>query len=133
MPRAVPEWVGKTDDAKVPPRVRQRIFDAHDGMCHLSGRPIKPGEPWDLEHKVSLILGGEHRESNLAPALREFHKAKTAAEMKVKAKIAAVRQRHLGITEPRQKIVSRGFPKSDKKREPKPSLAPRPLYRKEGL
>lgn len=97
MTRSVPEWIGKHDDQKVPPRVRQRVFDRYEGKCHLTGRQIMPGEPWELEHIVSLILGGEHRENNLAPALVEPHKAKTRVEKAVKAKIAAVRKKHLGI------------------------------------
>lgn len=135
MARSTDEWIGKSDDAKVPPHVRKRIFDAHDGICHITGRKIMPGEPWDLEHKVALILGGEHREKNLAPALREPHKKKTAAEMKIKAKIDAVRKRHLGITRPKGTLKGRPFPKPDKPRSidksALPPLPPRQLYREE--
>jgi hypothetical protein len=97
MPRSTSEWIGKTPDSKVPDRVRRRVFDRDNGICHLSGRKIAPGEAWELEHVKALILGGEHRESNLAPALIEPHKRKTAAEMKIKAKIADTRNKHLGI------------------------------------
>lgn len=99
MPRATPEWIAKHDDQKVPPKVRQRVFDRHGGICHLTGRQIQPGEAWELEHVHALILGGEHRESNLAPALKEAHKRKTATEMKIKAKIARTRQKHIGVKE----------------------------------
>ncbi|MEM9762118.1 MAG: HNH endonuclease, partial [Pseudomonadota bacterium] len=68
--RSVPEWVGKTPDHRVPPSVRLRIFEAHDGICHISGRKIEAGDAWDLEHRTALADGGEHREGNLAPALR---------------------------------------------------------------
>lgn len=97
MSRSTEEWVAKHDDQKVPPRVRQRVFDRHNGICHLTGRAIQPGEKWELEHIHALILGGEHRESNMAPALASAHKVKTATEMKVKSKIARVRKKHLGI------------------------------------
>lgn len=136
MPRSVKEWIAKHDDQKVPDRVRQRVFDAHDGICHLSQQKIDPvRDKWELEHKVALILGGEHRESNLAPALREFHKAKTAAEMKVKAKIAAVRKKHIGITQPKGQIKSPGFAKAAKvkrgvDKSGLPPLPPRQLYEK---
>lgn len=100
MSRSIPEWIGKTPDSKVPDRVRKRVFDTHKGICHITGRQIAPGEPWDLEHVKALILGGEHRESNLAPALREPHKRKTAMEMKVKAKIDRVAKKHIGIRKP---------------------------------
>ena len=35
MARSVPEWVGKSDDTRVPPRVRIRVYDAYDGVCHI--------------------------------------------------------------------------------------------------
>lgn len=99
--RSVEEWVGKTDDQKVPDRVRRRVFDRENGICHLTGSKIDPvRDQWDLDHRQALILGGEHRESNLFPALREPHRRKTAAEMKVKSKIANTRNKHLGIKKP---------------------------------
>ena len=97
MARTIDEWIGKTDDSKVPDRVRLRILRAHNETCHLSGRNIAPGEKWEIEHIKALILGGEHRESNLAPALVEPHKRKTAMEMAVKAKIDGSAKRHFGI------------------------------------
>lgn len=124
MARTVEEWIGKTDDAKVPPRVRQRVFARHNGICHLTGRAIQPGERWELEHVHALILGGQHRENNLAPALATAHKAKTATEMKVKAKTDAIRKKHLGITRPKQTIKSPGFPKLEK---PKKAVVYRPV------
>ena len=135
MSRAVAEWIAKNDDQKVPPRVRQRIFDRAGGKCHLTGRQIAPGEAWELEHITALILGGQHRESNLAPALVEPHKRKTAAEMAIKAKIAAIRKKHLGITGPKQTIPGRPFPKTIKAERTKaddlPPLPRRQLYREE--
>lgn len=124
MARSVPEWIGRTPDSKIPDRVRLRVFNRFDGRCYLSGREIRPGDPWELEHRVALILGGEHRESNMAPVLAEFHKQKTAAEMKVKAKTDAIAKKHLGIKRPKQAIKSPGFPKSDK-RSPKPDFTKR--------
>lgn len=134
MSRSCPEWIAKHDDQKVPDRVRTRVFDAHDGICHITGAKIDPvRDQWDLEHKVALILGGEHREGNLAPALREPHKKKTAAEMKVKAKIAAVRKKHIGVTQPKGEIKSPGFAKVEKPRHgidksALPPLPRRPLF-----
>jgi 5-methylcytosine-specific restriction enzyme A len=129
MTREVPEWIGRTDDAKVPPRVRLRIFNAHKGICYLSGRKIVAGDKWELEHVRALILGGEHRESNLAPALSGPHKRKTAMEMAVKSKADDVAKKHLGIKRPKGAIKSAGFPKvaKDSHRTSK-SLPPRQLY-----
>ncbi|KSV95425.1 HNH endonuclease [Sinorhizobium sp. GL28] len=103
--RSVPEWIGKHDDQKVPDRVRQRVFDREGGICHLTGEKIDPvRDEWDLDHKVALILGGEHRETNLFPAKKEPHRRKTAVEMKVKSKIARTRKKHLGIAKPKSSL-----------------------------
>lgn len=95
--RSVPEWIGLSPDAKVPDRVRLRIFDAHGGVCHIAKRKIMGGELWDLDHIKALANGGEHRESNLAPALRDKHRAKTAEDVAEKAAVDTKRKKHLGI------------------------------------
>lgn len=101
MSRALPEWIGKTPDAKVPPRVRDRIFEREDHRCHISGRVIAAGEPWDLDHRIALINGGEHRESNLFPALKDKHREKTAEDVAQKADAYAKRSKHFGSRERR--------------------------------
>jgi len=95
--RAVPEWIGSSPDAKVPVRVRLRVFEAHGGRCYLSGRKIAAGDAWELEHVKPLHLGGENRESNLAPALVEAHREKTSREITAKAKADRIRAKFLGI------------------------------------
>lgn len=109
MARSTDEWIGKTDDTPVPPRVRLRVFETHKGVCHLSGRKIRAGEPWECDHVKALINGGENRESNLAPALKDKHRAKTNADVAEKAVITRQRQKHLGITGPKRPWPSRGF------------------------
>ena len=133
MARAVKEWVGATDDAKAPPRVRMRVFEDRKHICHISGREIMPGEPWELDHVVALINGGQNRESNLAPALKDKHKLKTARDVAEKAEMAAKVQKHHGVTRPAGDIKSAPFIKSEKAakraaREPKKTLEPRKLY-----
>ena len=115
MARSVPEWIGKSDDAKVPPRVRLRIFEREGGICHLSKRKIQPGEKWELDHIVALINGGEHRESNLAPALVQPHREKTRQDVAAKAKSARVRSKHLGIRKA-PTMRSAGFAKAPPQR-----------------
>jgi 5-methylcytosine-specific restriction protein A len=95
--RSVEEWIGKTDDAAIPARVRMRVFLKHDGRCHITGRKITPGDYWECDHIVALCNGGEHRESNLAPALRDAHRQKTASDVKLRAKIDRIRKRNMGI------------------------------------
>ena len=117
MSRTVKEWIGRNPDSKIPPRVRLRIFEAHGGVCHLSGRKIAAGEPWDCDHIIALINGGLHRESNLAPALRDKHREKTAEDVAEKAKVARKAKANLGLKPaPAKPIQSAGF-------APKPAKA----------
>ncbi len=112
MSRALPEWTGKTDDAKVPPRVRLRVFEAHGGRCWISGRKIMPGEAWELDHKVALINGGSHSEDNLAPALVGPHREKTAEDVALKSKVYRIKAKHQGTwPAPARRMQSRPFPK----------------------
>ena len=114
MARTVPEWIGKTDDTRPPTSVRLRVFEAHGGRCYLSGRKIMPGDSWDLDHVKALINGGENRESNLAPALKDAHREKTSADVAEKTKTNRMRAKHLGIW-PKSKTPlrnSRGFAKT---------------------
>lgn len=84
MARSVPEWIGKDDDAVPPRSVRARVFRAYDGRCYLTKQKIGVADAWDLEHirPLSMARPGENlnRESNLAPALKAAHKAKSARE-----------------------------------------------------
>lgn len=109
--RAVPEWIGATPDSAVPDRVKLRVFQRHEGRCYLTGRKILPGDQWDAEHVIAIINGGENRESNLAPALRSAHRAKTAEDVATKSKTYRMAKKHLGLGKPK----SRGFgPRSRK-------------------
>lgn len=104
MSRSLPEWIGKTDDTPVPPRVRQRVFDAHDGRCALSGRKIHPGDKWEVDHRIALANGGENRETNLQPVLIAPHRVKTAQDVAEKARDRRKRQKHLGLHRPKRKL-----------------------------
>jgi len=95
--RTVKEWIGKTDDSQPTPVVRLRILLANDRKCYLSGRTIRPGEEWHLEHIKPLWAGGENRESNLRPALVDPHKEKTKREAAEKAKADAMAKAAYGI------------------------------------
>ena len=109
MPRSLPEWIGATPDTPVPDRVKLRVFDAHRGICHIAKRQIRPGEPWDTEHVIAIINDGENRESNLAPALRDKHPIKTAADLAEKAITYRKRKKHLGLRGRRKTIPGRKF------------------------
>lgn len=101
MTRSVKEWIGKTDNTPAPPRVRIRVFEFYQGVCQITGRKIRPGDKWELDHIIALVNGGENRESNLHPVLAEAHKAKTRADVKEKADIARKKAKHLGLHKPK--------------------------------
>ena len=129
MPRTPPEWIGKSDDARIPPRVRIRVFERFAGICQLTGRKIMPGDEWDCDHAIALANGGEHRESNLRPVLRSAHREKTKADVAEKSRVNRKRAKHLGIRPEKPRIPSRGFtPAPPQQRARKPiskSLPPR--------
>lgn len=95
--RSVDEWIGKTDDAMPPPRVKDRIRARQGNLCALTGIELRPGVKVEYDHIVPLWLGGANSESNLQAVVSEAHKRKTAAEAKVRAKCNRTRKAHLGI------------------------------------
>jgi 5-methylcytosine-specific restriction protein A len=111
--RAVPEWRGKTPNEMPPPRVRLRIFQAHGGKCYRSGRKIRPGDKWALDHILAIINGGANAEHNLAPILEDAHKEKTAEDLKIKSKTYRIAAKHNGTwPASKAKIKGRGFEKT---------------------
>ena len=115
MKRSVPEWIGKTPDSAIPARVRLRVFEAYGCKCYLTGRAIRAGDQWDIDHIIALANGGENRENNLAPVLRAAHREKTKKDVADKAKADRLRKKQLGIyPKPKgnNKLQSRGFPKT---------------------
>lgn len=108
MTRIVTEWIGKTDDAAIPARVKIRVFEKHKGKCAITGKRLHPGE-WDCDHIVALKDGGEHRESNMQPVWRGAHRKKTANENSARAKVNRVQIKHQLPAMPKTKIQSRGF------------------------
>ena len=112
MSRSVPEWIGKTDDSPIPPRVQLRVFDEYGGKDYITGQKIRAGDDWQCDHIIALCNGGENRESNLAPVLKKNHTKKTAKDVAIKAKTDRIRKKHLGIhPEPKgnAKLQSRPF------------------------
>lgn len=101
MTRSVSEWIGATADSPIPTRVKLRIFERHNGICHLSGRKIMPGDAFDYDHIIALVNwtgeGHGNRESNIAPALRDKHREKTAADVAEKSMVRRKKAKHLGL------------------------------------
>lgn len=107
MARSVDEWVASSPDAKIPDRVKLRVWEREGGRCYLTGKKIMPGDKYEYEHKLALCLGGEHRETNIALALSDAHKLKTADDVKMRAKSDRIRKKHLGIRKPSRMAGSR--------------------------
>jgi 5-methylcytosine-specific restriction enzyme A len=126
MTRALPEWIGKSDDSAVPPRVRVRIFDRYEGRCQCGcNRKIMAGEAWDCEDTIAIINGGQRRESNMTPWLHEHHPKKTKADVAEKSRVYRKRAKHIGVELRRgPKIQSAGFSK-----RPPQRTASRPIVR----
>lgn len=115
--RSTPEWIGKTPDEKIPPRVRLRIWERTHGHCHITGRKIMVGDRWEMDHIVALTNGGEHRERNLAPALLFAHREKTKLDVAEKARVASVRAKHIGLrNKGPSRLQGRPFAKTEKTR-----------------
>ena len=93
MSRAVPEWIGKTDDTSAPSSVRDRISRKSDDCCVRCSRKIGGKLRPEFDHAVPLILGGQNRESNLQLLCNECHGLKTKLDVKIKAKVARVRKK----------------------------------------
>ena len=107
--RANDEWIGAHDDAAVPPRVQVRIFGRDGGRCKVCTRKVGVGgEPFQLDHRIALVNGGTHSESNLQIVCTECHKGKTKQDVAVKAKTArVVRKQVAGIKKPSRFACSR--------------------------
>lgn len=100
MSRTVPEWIGRDDDQRIPDYVRDRVANKAKVCCVQCARPVIGKLRAEIDHVIPLILGGSHRETNLQLLCNECHAAKTKLDVKLKAKVARVRQRHLGIRKP---------------------------------
>jgi 5-methylcytosine-specific restriction enzyme A len=94
--RSVPEWIGKTDDSPVPPRVCLRVFDRANGRCVICTHSILAGNG-RIDHVKAICNGGENRESNLQLVCRWCHDPKTRQDVAEKADVYATRMAHLGF------------------------------------
>lgn len=106
MSRAVPTWIGRSDETPAPARVKARIVDRQNGIC-ACGCGVKlgmAGEPIEFDHEVALINGGENRECNLRALRRTCHGVKTKQDVATKSTVARKRKKHLGLTKPKSTL-----------------------------
>jgi 5-methylcytosine-specific restriction endonuclease McrA len=105
--RTRPEWFGKTDDTRIPDRVRLRVLDRYHQFCASCGFLIVSAD-WQCDHITALINGGEHRESNLQPLHLRCHSIKTANDLLASVITARKRKRHF-LRKPRSITAWRRF------------------------
>ena len=103
MSRAVPEWIGKTDDSALPTSVYLRLWRKQDGRCGKCTRKMR-AHNIEREHLVPLSMGGENRESNVelwcaVPCSSE----KTASEAAPRAKADRATAKRWGFKSPSKK------------------------------
>lgn len=103
------EWIGRTDDAAIPPRVVDRVAQKTIDCCTICKRKVGGKLRAEIDHVIPLILGGQHRESNLQLLCHECHAGKSKLDVKLKAKVARVRKRDLGFRKPRTMTRWRKF------------------------
>lgn len=108
MPRSVPEWIGKTDDTPVPPRVKDRIFKRYEGHCCACTLPIVGGRFPTYDHIRAIVNGGENRESNVQLLCSACHPPKTAADVAEKSSIYNKRAKRLRLKKRRLIPGSKG-------------------------
>lgn len=97
MARPVDEWIGKSETVAIPPRIKDAIARKADDCCQKCTRAVGNGLRAEIDHIIPLIIGGEHRQSNLQLLCHECHGAKTALDVKLKSKIAKGRKKRLGF------------------------------------
>jgi 5-methylcytosine-specific restriction enzyme A len=108
MTRSLPEWIGRTDDTPVPPRVRLRVFERFGRCCDPAGgcgRAIRPGDAWTCDHVKAIVNGGANRENNLHPLCAWCDPPKTRSDVKLKSDAYQKGLRHAGI-----KVAPKGRP-----------------------
>jgi len=104
-------------------KARVSIFTRANGICHLCGGKITPGEAWDVSHEIPLALGGADDETNWRPAHRKCHRDHTAqTDIPAIARAKRREAKHIGAHVPKGTLKSRGFAKAEPQRR-----ATRPL------
>ena len=74
------------------------MFKRYGGRCQCGcDRLIRPGEAWDAEDTIAIINGGQRRESNLKPWLKEHHPKKTKLDVAEKSRVYRKAANHIGV------------------------------------
>lgn len=115
--RALEEWIGKTADSTIPPRVKARILDRQGGRCANCGNEFCAQLRPEFDHVIALVNGGENAEGNLQALCDLCHVPKTRIDVSEKSSVARKRMKHLGL-ENRRKIPIGGWAAKQFKKMP---------------
>jgi 5-methylcytosine-specific restriction protein A len=100
LSRDVPEWIGKDDNATIPPRVKLRVKHKANGLCEICKVKAERGE---VDHITPLIFSTAteplNRERNLQWLCINHHKAKTKSDVALKSLVAKRQIKVAGIEE----------------------------------
>lgn len=99
--RDVEEWVGKTPDTPVPPRVKDRILQRQGDCCHVCERQFSARLKPEFDHRPALINGGQNRESMIFAICEFCHEPLTKADVEEKSRVADMRKNHFSLKEKR--------------------------------
>jgi 5-methylcytosine-specific restriction enzyme A len=90
------------------PKRRLEALLRSEGRCARC--KVKLGSAFEVDHEISLFLGGADDASNTVALCVPCHRGeKTPADAKAHAKVRRILAREEGTRRPRKVIVSRGF------------------------
>jgi len=97
------------------PKRRLEALLRSNGRCARC--KVKLGEEFEVDHPITLFLGGPDDASNTVALCVPCHRGeKTPADAKAHAKVRRILAREEGTRRPRKAIPSRGFDKTKRKR-----------------
>jgi len=91
------------------PAQRKAVYEAQEGLCAACEEPL--AGKFEIDHVISLGIGGKHEPGNWLGKCRACHVAKTAIDRKVQAKAARIVRRETE-GQSASRLQSRGFDKS---------------------
>jgi len=100
--RSVDEWVGRTDDSRVPASVKRRLIRSQLGVCACCCLEFTDKRKPEVHHVESLESGGPNRESNLELWCSLCHGTETKRQTKVRAKVNRILDRRYGFKTPKK-------------------------------
>lgn len=83
---------------------KQRIFDAHQGICHICGDPVEFSAA-EFDHVIPLALNGCDEDADIAPAHKACHADKTKGDVRIIAKAKRVHKKHNNLITRRKAII----------------------------